>query len=45
MCRTGLAWHGELDGQPLDFEYAGMNNQNFVLRDVQTPTWSLSHAI
>ena len=39
MCRTGLVWRGELDGQSLDFEYAGMNNQNFVMRDVQTGTW------
>ena len=28
-----------MDGQPLDFEDAGMNNQNFVMRDVQTGTW------
>ncbi len=39
MCRTGLVWLAELDGRPLDFEYAAMNNQNFVMRDVQTGTW------
>jgi len=28
-----------LDGERLRFVYAGTNNQNFVMRDVQTDTW------
>lgn len=32
-------WSATLDGGALRFEYAASNNQNFVMRDVQTGTW------
>lgn len=32
-------WKSEVDGQVLHFELAGINNQNFIMRDVETGSW------
>jgi hypothetical protein len=32
-------WETEVDGQPLKFHLAGINNQNFIMRDETTNTW------
>jgi hypothetical protein len=32
-------WETEVDGQPLKFHLAGINNQNFIMRDETTGSW------
>jgi hypothetical protein len=32
-------WESEVDGQPLKFHLAGINNQNFIMRDETTRSW------
>ena len=32
-------WESEVDGQPLKFHLAGINNQNFIMRDETTGSW------
>ena len=32
-------WSRIVDGRPLTFHLAGINNQNFIMRDEQTGTW------
>lgn len=32
-------WEAEVDGQPLKFHLAGINNQNFIMRDESTNSW------
>ena len=32
-------WESEVDGQKLTFHLAGINNQNFIMRDDETGTW------
>jgi hypothetical protein len=32
-------WEAEADGQPLKFHLAGINNQNFIMRDEATNSW------
>jgi hypothetical protein len=32
-------WNGEVNGRVLKFHLAGINNQNFIMRDDQTGTW------
>jgi hypothetical protein len=32
-------WESEVDGQPLKFHLAGINNQNFIMRDEATNSW------
>lgn len=32
-------WRAEIDGQPLRFHLAGINNQNFLMQDEQTGSW------
>ncbi|MBI1761359.1 MAG: DUF3179 domain-containing protein [Acidobacteria bacterium] len=32
-------WEAEVDGQPLKFHLAGINNQNFIMRDETTNSW------
>ncbi len=32
-------WESEVDGQPLKFHLAGINNQNFIMRDEATGSW------
>lgn len=32
-------WKSVVDGQVLHFELAGINNQNFIMRDVETGSW------
>ncbi|MBS1808929.1 MAG: DUF3179 domain-containing protein, partial [Acidobacteria bacterium] len=32
-------WESELDGKKLTFHLAGINNQNFIMRDEETGTW------
>ncbi len=32
-------WESELEGQKLTFHLAGINNQNFIMRDEETGTW------
>ena len=32
-------WNREVDGVPLTFHLAGINNQNFLMRDEQTGTY------
>jgi hypothetical protein len=39
LCRTGLVWKSTLDDQVLSFRLIGVNNQNFIMEDVQTGTW------
>jgi hypothetical protein len=37
--RGAIVWKAELDGQPLQFTLAGIENQNFLMRDEQTGSW------
>lgn len=37
--RSAIVWKPELDGQPLQFTLAGIENQNFLVRDEQTGSW------
>ena len=40
LCHTGLVWRSEIDGLRLTFHMAGINNQNFLMRDQETgPYW------
>jgi Protein of unknown function (DUF3179) len=39
LCHTGLVWEAQIDGKPLTFHLAGINNQNFIMRDEQTGSW------
>jgi hypothetical protein len=39
LCHTGLVWKSTLDGRTLHFHLAGINNQNFIMRDDETGTW------
>jgi Protein of unknown function (DUF3179) len=32
-------WQSVVNGQTLNFELAGINNQNFIMRDTQTGSW------
>jgi len=32
-------WESEIDGRKLTFHLAGINNQNFIMRDDETGTW------
>lgn len=32
-------WSAEVDGRVLHFELAGINNQNFLMRDLETGSW------
>lgn len=32
-------WETDVDGQPLKFHLAGINNQNFIMRDETTNSW------
>jgi hypothetical protein len=32
-------WESEVDGRKLTFHLAGINNQNFIMRDAETGTW------
>ncbi len=32
-------WESEVDGKKLTFHLAGINNQNFIMRDEETGTW------
>lgn len=32
-------WKSTIDGKPLHFHLAGINNQNFIMRDDETGTW------
>ena len=37
--RSAVIWKPELEGQPLEFTLAGIDNQNFLMRDEQTGSW------
>ena len=37
--RSAIVWKPELDGQPMQFTLAGIENQNFLMRDEQTGSW------
>src|SRR5581483_10752457 len=39
LCHTGLVWGREVDGLKLTFHLAGINNQNFLMRDEETGTY------
>src|SRR5581483_6984950 len=39
LCHTGLVWGREVDGLKLTFHLAGINNQNFLMRDEQTGSY------
>src|SRR3954469_23302280 len=39
LCHTGLVFQRTIDGVPLVFHLAGINNQNFLMRDEQTGTY------
>jgi hypothetical protein len=39
LCHTGLVWTRSIDGQELHFHLAGINNQNFIMRDEETGTY------
>src|SRR3954469_22653311 len=39
LCHTGLVFQRTIDGMPLRFHLAGINNQNFLMRDEQTGTY------
>jgi hypothetical protein len=39
LCHTGLVWKSTVDGRMLHFQLAGINNQNFIMRDRETGTW------
>jgi hypothetical protein len=32
-------WEAQVDGRPLKFHLAGINNQNFIMRDEETGSW------
>jgi hypothetical protein len=32
-------WETTVDGKPLHFHLAGINNQNFIMRDEETGSW------
>ena len=32
-------WERSIDGRPLNFHLAGINNQNFIMRDEETGSW------
>jgi hypothetical protein len=32
-------WESQIDGRKLNFHLAGINNQNFIMRDEETGTW------
>lgn len=32
-------WEARIDGRPLKFHLAGINNQNFIMRDEETGSW------
>ena len=32
-------WEANIDGRTLHFHLAGINNQNFIMRDEETGTW------
>ena len=32
-------WEAQIDGRPLKFHLAGINNQNFIMRDEETGSW------
>ena len=32
-------WASEIDGRKLTFHLAGINNQNFIMRDEETGSW------
>lgn len=39
LCHTGIVWARDVDGMTLTFHIAGINNQNFLMRDDETGTW------
>ena len=39
LCHTGLVWESTVNGRVLHFRLAGINNQNFIMRDDETGTW------
>lgn len=39
LCHTGIVWDRRVDGRTLTFELAGINNQNFLMRDRETGSW------
>jgi len=39
LCHTGLVWKSTLGGRTLHFHLAGINNQNFIMRDEETGSW------
>src|SRR5678809_1679520 len=39
LCHTGLVWESTVDGRVLHFHLAGINNQNFIMRDEETGSW------
>jgi hypothetical protein len=39
LCHTGLVWSATVAGRTLHFRLAGINNQNFIMRDDETGTW------
>ncbi|PYX39560.1 MAG: hypothetical protein DMG75_00400 [Acidobacteria bacterium] len=39
MCHTGLVWKRTVAGRILHFYLAGINNQNFLMRDNETGSW------
>jgi len=39
LCHTGLVWDSRIGGKRLHFHLAGINNQNFIMRDEETGSW------
>jgi hypothetical protein len=39
LCHTGLVWDSRVGGKTLHFHLAGINNQNFIMRDEETGSW------
>jgi Protein of unknown function (DUF3179) len=39
LCHTGLVWKSTVGGRRLVFHLAGINNQNFIMRDDETGSW------
>jgi hypothetical protein len=39
LCHTGLVWEATVAGGKLTFHLAGVNNQNFIMRDEETGSW------
>jgi len=39
LCHTGLVWEATVEGRTLHFHLAGINNQNFIMRDEETGSW------